>query len=297
MNRRAGVTLIEVLVAIFVTALGLLALLTLFPLGALSMAQAIKDDRVAQTASNAATTLRALDVFTDSDITGVLGGGATADTPAVVYFDPLGYHFYSGSAQTTVGGVAGVPRSSIATLRTASAATRNALIHGWFTSLDEWTFTTDGAQLGVPADDTGQPAAVSGGQAVRQGRFSWAALLRRSRSSDPATEVSIVVYSGRIINLTSGLAPATETVYPVASSSGNVVTVSFTGSVPDIAPGAWILDNTNVPGHGYFYRVTGVSVHGTTADLELQSTPSVAPSQVVVLDNVAEVLVKGVVSP
>jgi Tfp pilus assembly protein PilV len=297
MNRRAGVTLIEVLVALFVTALGLLALLTLFPLGALSMAQAIKDDRVAQTAGNAVTTLRALDVFTDGDITGVLGGGATADTPTVVYFDPLGYHSYSGAAQTAVGGVAGVPRSSITTLRNAAVSSRNALIHGWFTSLDDLTFTTDGTQLGVPADDQGQPAATSGGQVVRQGRFSWAALLRRPRSGDPATEVTIIVYSGRSINLTSGLTPATETPYPVAGSGGNVVTVTFAGAVPDIAPGAWVLDNTNQPGHGFFYRVTGVSVHGTAADLELQTTPAVAPTQIVVLDNVAEVLVKGVVSP
>src|SRR5713101_4656546 len=50
---RTGATLTEVLVAIFVMAIGLLALLTLFPLGALSMAQAIKDDRTAHSAKNA----------------------------------------------------------------------------------------------------------------------------------------------------------------------------------------------------------------------------------------------------
>src|SRR5213080_2785171 len=50
---RSGATLVEVLVAIFVTAIGLLALLALFPLGALSMAQAIKDDRTAHLAANA----------------------------------------------------------------------------------------------------------------------------------------------------------------------------------------------------------------------------------------------------
>src|SRR5260370_9615034 len=50
---RTAATLTEVLVAIFVMAIGLLALLTLFPLGALSMAQAIKDDRTAHSAKNA----------------------------------------------------------------------------------------------------------------------------------------------------------------------------------------------------------------------------------------------------
>src|SRR5437660_11496786 len=53
MTHRPAATLVEVLVAIFVTAIGLLALLTLFPLGALSMAQAIKDDRTAHSAKNA----------------------------------------------------------------------------------------------------------------------------------------------------------------------------------------------------------------------------------------------------
>ena len=47
LNERAGVTLIEVLVAIFIMGIGLLALLTLFPLGALRMAKAIQDDRAA----------------------------------------------------------------------------------------------------------------------------------------------------------------------------------------------------------------------------------------------------------
>ncbi|HJT75957.1 MAG TPA: prepilin-type N-terminal cleavage/methylation domain-containing protein [Gemmataceae bacterium] len=53
MTRRAGMTLVETLVAIFIMAIGLLALLTLFPLGALNMAQAIKDQRVAEAGRNA----------------------------------------------------------------------------------------------------------------------------------------------------------------------------------------------------------------------------------------------------
>jgi prepilin-type N-terminal cleavage/methylation domain-containing protein len=53
MTRRSGMTLVEVLVAIFIMAIGLLALLTLFPLGALNMAQAIKDQRVAEAGRNA----------------------------------------------------------------------------------------------------------------------------------------------------------------------------------------------------------------------------------------------------
>ena len=43
-----AVTLLEVLAAIFIMGLGLLALLSLFSIGALSMAQTIKDDRESQ---------------------------------------------------------------------------------------------------------------------------------------------------------------------------------------------------------------------------------------------------------
>src|SRR5438445_3974978 len=52
---RSGATLTEVLIAIFVMAIGLLSLLTLFPLGALSMAQAIKDNRTGHIAGSAAS--------------------------------------------------------------------------------------------------------------------------------------------------------------------------------------------------------------------------------------------------
>lgn len=67
MTRRSGVTLVEVLVAIFVMALGLMALLTLFPLGALRMAQAIKDDRTKYAADNGQIIARVWwrDIWTD----------------------------------------------------------------------------------------------------------------------------------------------------------------------------------------------------------------------------------------
>jgi len=51
--KQAGVTLLEILVVIYITGVGLLALLRLFPLGALEMARAIKDDRTAEIAAKA----------------------------------------------------------------------------------------------------------------------------------------------------------------------------------------------------------------------------------------------------
>lgn len=53
LSRRRGVTLIEVLASLMVLAVGMLAVLVLFPLGAIEVARAIKDDRAAQMASDA----------------------------------------------------------------------------------------------------------------------------------------------------------------------------------------------------------------------------------------------------
>lgn len=57
MPRRAT-TLIEVLIAIFVMALGLISLLTLYPLGAAQMARSVQDERAAQLAANAGSYMR-----------------------------------------------------------------------------------------------------------------------------------------------------------------------------------------------------------------------------------------------
>lgn len=58
MNRRDGTTLTEVLVAIFIMGIGLMAILSLFPLGAAQMAQALKDQRAAEAAANASSLAR-----------------------------------------------------------------------------------------------------------------------------------------------------------------------------------------------------------------------------------------------
>src|SRR5438876_7451723 len=58
MNRRNAVTLTEVLIAIFVLSIGLMALLSLFPLGAAQMAQALKDQRCAEAAGIAGAQAR-----------------------------------------------------------------------------------------------------------------------------------------------------------------------------------------------------------------------------------------------
>ena len=55
---RRGVTLTEVLVAMFVMAIGMISLLTLFPLGAMQVGQALRDDRATQLARQADAFIR-----------------------------------------------------------------------------------------------------------------------------------------------------------------------------------------------------------------------------------------------
>ncbi len=55
---RSGVTLTEVLVAMFVMAIGMISLLTLFPLGAMQVGQALRDDRATQLARQADAYIR-----------------------------------------------------------------------------------------------------------------------------------------------------------------------------------------------------------------------------------------------
>jgi hypothetical protein len=66
MIRRPGTTLLEALIAIFVMGVGLLSLLVLFPLGALSMAEANKNSRTAQAAQNATAVAEATNVRHDA---------------------------------------------------------------------------------------------------------------------------------------------------------------------------------------------------------------------------------------
>jgi hypothetical protein len=66
--RRPGITLLEVLSAIFITGIGLLSLLTLFPLGALQMARALQDDRAAMAGATGQSLANAVVMRLDPDV-------------------------------------------------------------------------------------------------------------------------------------------------------------------------------------------------------------------------------------
>ena len=89
-RRRPGLSLTEVLVALFIMGLGTIAILTLFPLGALNMASALKDERTSQAAGQADSYMR---FYWQSDVV-----GPAADTNPLTNPDPFTGAFVNPNA-------------------------------------------------------------------------------------------------------------------------------------------------------------------------------------------------------
>lgn len=292
MTRRRGVTLTEVLVAIFVTGLGLMALMTLFPLGALNMAQALKDDRAAQASVNATGYFRAWwreqlqRGLSDPSIEDAMlkSGGAdlTGQTgPSYpVYIDPRGVYGYVGAASSQLAG-SSIPRITAPWVESLPVAQKGQARVKRFTLLDDMTF-----------DQNAQPR-VSG-EVEREGRYSWAYMARRLRANEPRVlDYAVVVYNGRSFAL-NGSQPLDETAYDaVLPVGGTVFTFNYGGNKPKLRAGGWVLDATmtSTDPHGFFYRVVNVTDSGGSMTVELQ-TPirgTANGNKVAILNNVAEV--------
>src|ERR1700677_1655369 len=147
MRHRPGITLIEVLTAIFIMAIGLLALLVLFPVGALSMARGGGRHRAAAAAANAASLAIAFNVRDDPTATGgppnygnfpVPSGGTVGST---IYVDP----FYASQRPTVGHPPTTLPRFGVSYASTAAPAT----LSNYFTFQDEIVFANTG-QPGTP---------------------------------------------------------------------------------------------------------------------------------------------------
>lgn len=266
---RRGATLVEVLVAIFVMAIGLLALLVLFPLGAVKMAQAIKDDRSAAAANNAFSIgqMRANPIGQDTSVTPAMTSPGTspggnmptltsytypAGTPNAglgydgagypVYVDPFGRSMPGG---LWVGGT-GATYGSIPRRGASFASGTSTAAYRWFTLLDDMNFDANG----VPVR--------AGAFVERQSRYSWAYLVRRPlHRVQSVVDMTVVVYQGRTLSLV-----LTETAYGNRASAqtarvspgirfdpaSKTVRVYYNRSQgkPAIKRGSWILDATMV---------------------------------------------------
>jgi prepilin-type N-terminal cleavage/methylation domain-containing protein len=331
MKRRPGITLIEVLVAIFIMAIGLLALLTLFPLGALRMSQALQDDRAASCASAGANICDAFGMRNDSNFNTAFTTPARTTDPTTgfqfsqtaqsgggypVYVDPygvvvdpipipmndvtptLGVNFVTQPTTPTPGISRLAPSVIPPPYSTFNAGpppfytpVPGLTANRYFTLLDDMTFLTNG----LP--DTG-----GSGFLQRGDRYTWGLMLHRlTPYSSAVTDLSVVVYAGRATALPGG-----EATY---SATGNYqdtqVVLTHNGTPPTIRRGAWILDTSYDPNtssvHGDFYRVVSVTtIDSTHVNLELQNALSkrisgspIGITAVTVMDNVVEVFDRG----
>jgi type II secretory pathway pseudopilin PulG len=281
-RRRPGITLLEVLIALFIMGIGMLTLLTLFPLGALSMAKALQSDRATAAAQLAAEYAEMMDLPSDPDVRSAFTtpppGGPPGDGPGVswpVFVDAFG----GAAAFASLGASAlspGVTRVAPAYARTPALAGR------WFALPDDLNFGPD--------------ATPAGGSVQRGGRYTWAYLLRRPRADTPAVvDLTVVVYAGRDTQAGTG-----ETAYVASGARGeNSLLLSYTAAQgkPGLRRGAWLLDVTlnaaTKRTQAVFYRVVNVGEETGWLTLEVEPALQEDVNTVVVLDNAIEVFHRG----
>jgi prepilin-type N-terminal cleavage/methylation domain-containing protein len=328
---RPGITLIEVLIAIFVMGIGMLAVLVLFPLAALNMARALKDDRCGTLAGNADALATACGLRQDSAIVSAMltappnFSAVDPNGPSYgVFVDP--YFVVNGGGGLPSVGVSIVavglsPPSSVAMQRVKPTYFTNltqnsqADLARWFSLVDDLYF--DPNNNGVPIS-----FATQTGPLQRQGYYTFAYLIRRLQSQQPnTTQLSVIVYQNRAVQ-----APVAESSYSVISSANPAnpppnlpnkgdtsINLTWGGSspsqtAPDLRRGNWLLDISYDPtqvsaltgkpvaaAHAQCYKVLGATTISATS-MQVDIYPPLKDSNVstmVVLDSAVEVFERG----
>ncbi len=293
--QRGGVTLLEVLVAIFVMAIGLLALLVLFPLGALSMQSAIQFQRASEAGYNAVGIGEMKSVAQDTRLLVPGDPFLNPYTPAIkgvnnasnygssypVLVDAIGWRASVGgsAAQLLVGGT-----GSFLSRRTVSYVNTTLDAYHYFADLNDIDW--ENGAFGTTNSLAGTPRwLLPGGPGfTRNISYSWGYLLQRPRYGDACVvDAQIVVYNSRSVSL-SGTLTLPEYVYNnivYINPASNTFTVNYGVQVPPLPPpvrvGDWVLDNTPITNpdgtgtaHGYFYRVVATNDTGGAVELEVE---------------------------
>jgi hypothetical protein len=275
MRHRSGLTLVEVLVAIFVMGIGLIALLTLFPIGILRFAQAIRDEKCASAARNA----HAISLLHNIRMDPVVTASTAIDDPVApipdlffnpfplqlngqaglpnadpfgesypIFVDPEG--FYAGQLPAQTHWVGGQPpnfggylrRRDASFIRGATAAATNTNVKRWFTLWDDFNYESTSTN---PLSGPGTPKVIASIPPApppieRTTRYEWAYLFRRPQASDPSiVDCSIVIFEARP-KLVLNEQINTSYFDPIK----NTITIPYTIAPPQIRPGGWILDNS-----------------------------------------------------
>jgi hypothetical protein len=306
---RKGITLTEALVALFIAALGMISLLTLFPLGALQMGQALKDSRSAQAGQEADGLMRwywakyETDPLAASPILQAMdtgdGAAAIATGPSYpVLIDPQGFvTTWTGgyaSQSSRVAGFTTFPRRTVyESVPGGATATYLPLLRRLATDpapmpatplnqrseakIERFTVLQDELEYGESQRGVPGSAALNG-KVERGAQYSWSWLLQRPNNARRGlVNMQVVVYYKRSPFFANA---DTERRYSnVSFEPGSTkVSINYAGFPrPELVKGRWILDATSTAGgsplrHANYYRV--VSVNADTANvlhLELET--------------------------
>ncbi len=274
MTRRSGMTLVEVLVAIFIMGIGLVALLTLFPIGILRIAQSIRDDKCVSCVINAHALAQVHDVRNDIDVVSEMSVPAYAYDPLnplpdlfvnpypkdlagkamlvdadpfgasyPILADPVGFFSTGGAAQHWVGGAPGfLRRRPVEFTRRGALAPADVLknVQRNFTLWDDASFDNGDPLAGAAPGTPTILAATVPPTIARNSRFSWAYVFHRPQTQDRSiVDCSVVVFDTRPLGLTGTLTLA-EYVYPNVTYFDpvkNTILIEYSSTiVPPVVP-------------------------------------------------------------
>jgi prepilin-type N-terminal cleavage/methylation domain-containing protein len=291
-SRRNGLTLLEVLITIFVMGIGMLSVLTLFPLAARKISMAIDMDRASQMAANADAMATipilvtapgtyqsikgaAAQFFTDQ-VNALAPTDANLARPSmVIHYDLPGD--LAGTTATWLSNVSGAPN---ATYSPNQPGTKGLMFPNNL-SIQPRITNTVGSGLKrdqvvsldeYPFDDVGQPENGS----RRAERYTSSYLFRRNRLDDKKSmDMVILVYAGRPLDFGNFCETYFNLTTPSVASSTTITLpntlVSPSGPDRLLRPGSWIMDislqaSTNRPAWKSFYKVQ--SIDGLTVTLD-----------------------------
>lgn len=291
MTRRPGMTMTEVLVAIFVVAIGLAGVMSMVPFGAKQMSDALVADRATSHATTIDGMVRsywkenivenpAQDITTsanrepffvalDDPGKGLPVPGAT-EPSYPVFLDPMGVVGRTGNPRSWVGdgGVTSVPRRTMNGVQFLSpfgpSGTNQINPNANSTALRMWSQPD-----GFTWDDDSRPVS---GAAMREYRYNSLAVIQRPVNGTAGTggvrynaTFKVVVFSTRRHMFYPDSGP--EVVFNNVTLTPTSTEVKLPKTA-DVQKGSWIMDAT-VSGtirHANFYRVVSAVDNGSVVN-------------------------------
>jgi hypothetical protein len=276
MYLRRGLSLVEVLTAIFIMGLGVISILTLFPLGAMRMGQAFRDERSALAAYNADQFFRSywkthvVEAIVPDPFFLALDQPAPGMPPCLphevsypVVIDPMGFLARGGQPNQSWFGdtPTRVPRRNLQIVGNNPTA----------------ALALCSLRDGIATDDNGNPTPE------RELRYNFLWVVQRPINSNRFQASLTVVVFDRRAHMYSP--PGSEQVFHGVNfvpGQTNLLLSGVSRNQLEIRSGDWVMDGTihdptsgiNVgrPGlrHAHFYRVTAITETPAGTQLEIQ---------------------------